>query len=61
MLHNGIIQPSYNLYALLMLLVKKKSNSWRFCVDYKKLSDLTIKNKFPILLIDELMDKLYDF
>lgn len=44
-----------------MLLVKKKSNSRRFCVDYKKLSDLTIKNKFTIPLIDELMDKLYDF
>jgi len=61
MLHNGVIQPSYSLYTLLMLLVKKKGNSWRFSIDYRKFSDLTIKNKFSIPLIDELMDKLYGF
>jgi len=39
-----------------MLLVKKKDGSSRFCVDYKLLNKLTIKNKYPLPRIDDLMD-----
>jgi hypothetical protein len=41
-----------------LLLVKKKEASWRFCVDYKRLNSVIIKNKFPLPIIDEFSDKI---
>ena len=42
-----------------MLLVKKKDGSSRLCVDYKQLNKLTIKNKYHLPRIDDLMDQLH--
>ncbi|XP_026428500.1 uncharacterized protein LOC113324394 [Papaver somniferum] len=58
MLSTRLIKKSNSPFASPILLVKKKYGTRRFCVNYRKINELKIKDKFPIPLIDELLDEL---
>ena len=58
LLEKKFIRPSASPWGAPVLLVKKKDESSRLCVDYRQLNKLTIKNKYPLPRIDYLLDQL---
>jgi hypothetical protein len=54
----GFIQPSKSPFGAPILFVKKKDGTMRMCVDYRALNNITIKNSYPLPLVDELFDRL---
>src|SRR4051812_45693064 len=58
MLEIGLIQPSASPWRSPILFVDKKDGGNRLCMDYRKLNDVTIKNKYPLPKIEDLFDQL---
>lgn len=60
MLAQNIIRPSSSPHAQEIVLVKKKDGEWRFCIDYRRLNDVTVADEFPLPRINELIRHIKD-
>jgi len=58
LLDKKFVRPSVSPWGAPVLLVKKKDGSMRLCIDYRQLNKVTIKNRYPLPRIDDLMDQL---
>ena len=58
LLDEGFIRPSTLPWGALVLFAKKKDKTLRLCIDYRQLNRVTIKNRYPLLRIDDLYDQL---
>ena len=58
LIDKAFIKPNISQWVSLVLHVKKKDGSLRMCIDYRQLNKVTIKNKYPILRIDDFLTNL---
>ncbi|KAK3568728.1 hypothetical protein QTP86_014757, partial [Hemibagrus guttatus] len=58
LLADGVIEESCSPWASPVVLVKKKCGTWRFCVDYRRLNSVTIKDSHPLPRVDDTLDAL---
>jgi hypothetical protein len=58
LLEKGYIRPSLSPFGAPVLFAKKKDGTLRLCIDYRRLNAVTVKNKYPLPRIDDLLDQL---
>ena len=58
LLDRGFIRPSISSWGAPILFVRKKDGSIRLCIDYRRLNQVIMKNKYPLPRIDDLPDQL---
>jgi hypothetical protein len=54
-----VIRPSSSAFLVSVILVRKTDGSWRMCMDYRTLNSKTIKDKYPIPVVEELLNELW--
>jgi len=58
MLKRKVVRPSKSAYASPVVLVRKKNDDWRFCVDYRRLNELIKSDSYPLPLIEDILTYL---
>ena len=58
LIEKGHIRPSSSPCRSPIILARKKDGIWRLCIDYRALNKITVKNRYPIPQIDDLLDQL---
>ena len=58
LMDKGFIRPNVSPWGALVLFVKKKDGTLRMCIDYRKIDKVIVKNKYPLLRIEDLFDQL---
>ena len=58
MIDSNIVRPSQSPWASPIVLVRKKDSTWRFCIDYRKLNDVTVKDSYMIPQVNDRLDTL---
>ncbi|KAJ7996470.1 hypothetical protein DPEC_G00237400 [Dallia pectoralis] len=53
----GVVEPSDSPWMSPVVLVKKKDGTWRYCVDFRQLNDITVKDSYPLHRVDESLDR----
>jgi Tol biopolymer transport system component len=56
LLYQGVITPSSSPYGSSIVMVPKKDGKWQMCVNYQALNKITVKNRYPLPHIDDLVD-----
>lgn len=59
LIRDGIVRESNSAYSSPVLLVRKKNNERRLCIDYRKLNSQTVKDRYPLPRIDDQLDRLH--
>lgn len=55
----GLIRPNMSPFSFPILFVKKKDGTRHFCTDYRALNVVTVKDRFPIPTVDDMIDELH--